>query len=83
MLDEFYQWFVGFSDAESNFSIVPQYETGGNKINRFNFRFTIGLHKDDKDVLLNIHNLLNIGNVVEYNNECKFIVTDKKLKGNW
>ena len=78
MLDEFYQWFVGFSDAESNFSIVPQYENTGNKINRFNFRFTIGLHIDDKDVLLNIQNLLGIGNITENNSECKFIVSDKE-----
>ena len=45
MLD-FHLWFVGFSDAESNFSIVPKQDINGN-VNRFTFVFGIGLHIDD------------------------------------
>jgi len=45
--DKFCQWFVGFSDGESNFSIVPGYS--GDKITKFSGRvraprFTRGLH---------------------------------------
>ena len=77
-MDKFFQWFSGFSDAESNFSIVPKYDKNGDKIVGFNFRFTIGLHLDDKHVLVFIHNLLGIGNINETDNECKFIVSDKE-----
>lgn len=43
-LDTFYQWFVGFTDGEACFSIVPKKDIKG-KINRFTFMFSIGLHK--------------------------------------
>ena len=75
--ETFYQWFVGFSDGESNFSILPKYDELKNKINRFNFRFTIGLHQDDQNVLVHIHNLLGVGYISENNEECKFVVSDK------
>jgi len=77
-LDKFYQWFSGFSDGESNFSIVPNYVENGNKINKFNFRFTIGLHIDDKYVLTYIQKLLGVGYLYENDKECKFIVSDKE-----
>jgi hypothetical protein len=82
-VDKFYQWFVGFSDGESNFSIVPSYGESGvsssaTKITKFNFRFTIGLHRDDKNALLSIHNLLAVGNINENGAECKFVVSDKE-----
>lgn len=77
-LDNFYQWFAGFSDGESNFSIIPNYAENGDKILKFNFRFTIGLHIDDKNVLIRIQNLLGVGYIYENNNECKFIVSDKQ-----
>lgn len=73
-LDNFYQWLVGFSDGESNFSIVPV--ENSNKINKFSFRFTIGLHSDDKNVLIYIQNLLGVGYIYENNKECKFIISD-------
>lgn len=75
--EKFYQWFVGFSDAESNFSIVPKYDKNINKINRFNFRFTIALHKDDKNLLLALQSLLGIGNILENNDECKLVISNK------
>lgn len=77
-MENFYQWFVGFSDGESNFSIVPIYGENGNKISKFNFRFTIGLHRDDKNVLVSIHNFLAVGNIKESGEECKFVVSDKE-----
>lgn len=77
-MDNFYQWFVGFSDGESNFSIVPIYGENGNKISKFNFRFTVGLHRDDKNVLVFMHNLLAVGNINESGEEYKFVVSDKE-----
>jgi hypothetical protein len=44
---EFYQWFVGFSDAESSFFIQPVLSSDGTKVSRFSFKFMIELHKDD------------------------------------
>ena len=76
MLD-FHLWFVGFSDAESNFSIVPKQDINGN-VNRFTFVFSIGLHKDDVEALEYIQSKLNIGIVRTYENECKFIVTKRE-----
>ncbi len=78
LTDAFLQWFVGFSDGESNFSIVPLYDKSGNKLNKFSFRFTIGLHRDDNNVLLSICNRLAIGNINESDEECKFVVSDKE-----
>ena len=73
-LEKFYKWFVGFSDAESNFIIVPQKIEGGD-VKKFNFRFTIGLHVDDYHTLIKIQNKLNIGRVSVIKDECKFIVS--------
>lgn len=76
MLD-FHSWFVGFSDAESNFSIVPKQDVNGN-VNRFTFVFGIGLHIDDVEALEYIQSKLNIGVVRTYKDECKFIVTKRE-----
>lgn len=73
MLD-FYSWFVGFADAESNFSIVPKQDINGD-VNRFTFVFGIGLHIDDVEALEYIQSKLNIGIVRTYKDECKFVVT--------
>ena len=73
-LEKFCQWFVGLSDAESNFIIVPQKIEGGD-VKKFNFRFTIGLHVDDYHTLIKIQNKLNIGRVSVIKDECKFIVS--------
>jgi hypothetical protein len=71
---------VGFSDGESNFSIVAKYDESGASSSPAgrSFRFTIGLHIDDKNVLVTMRNLLGIGNVNENSEECKFIVSDKE-----
>jgi len=73
--EDFSSWFVGFSDAEGSFNIVPKKQNG--KINRFSFMFVIRLHVDDFNVLGFIQNNLNIGRVVRDGDECKFLVTDK------
>ena len=74
--DDFLQWFVGFSDAESNFIIVPH--KNGTKVNKFTFRFTIKLHLDDQDSLIYIKNFLGIGYTFKTKDECGFIVSNKQ-----
>jgi len=74
--DNFLQWFVGFSDAESNFSIVPH--KNGNIVNKYTFRFTIRLHSDDEDSLIYIKNFLGIGYTFKNDDECGFIVSNKQ-----
>ena len=74
---DFDTWFVGFSDAESSFNIVPKQDSKGN-INRFTFMFVIGLHLDDYEALNYIQNKLNIGVVRIAKDECKFVVTKKE-----
>lgn len=74
--DNFLQWFVGFSDAESNFSVVPHKD--GTIINKFTFRFIIRLHSDDEDSLIFIKNYLNIGYTFKNDDECGFIISNKQ-----
>ena len=66
----FIQWFVGFSDAESNFLISID--------RRFiRFRFLISLHKDDVKVLHFIKSQFNCGIVFKENfHYCSFVVQD-------
>ena len=73
----FDSWFVGFSDAESSFNIVPKQDSKGN-ISRFTFMFVIGLHLDDLEALNYIQNKLNIGIVRIAKDECKFVVTKEE-----
>ena len=76
--EEFYKWFVGFADGESNFTIVFQKDTNGN-ITGASFRFIIELHIDDIDTLKYIKSKLNLGNEISvYGNSCKFTVIHKK-----
>ena len=76
--ENFIQWFVGFSDAESNFIINPLLKKDKVTISSFSFMFKIALHKDDESVLRYISNKLGIGKVRLYKNECIFNVTDKE-----
>lgn len=69
-LNNFYEWFCGFTDAEGSFYIV----TG----KRCAFRFQINLHKQDIDALYYIHKSLGFGEVRSYNNFASYTVT--KLK---
>ena len=69
-LTEFYQWFVGFSDAEGNFLISLDR-------NYVRFRFKISVHIDDIEILNLIKTKLSIGIVINENkNYCSFIVQD-------
>nr|ATI20432.1 LAGLIDADG endonuclease [Juglanconis juglandina] len=76
--ENFYQWFVGFADAESSFSIVPKSDKIRGNINRFSFMFKIALHKDDKDALIRIQTNLGFGKVSLDKDECKFVVTKQE-----
>jgi len=75
---EFLQWFVGFTDAEGNFSINPVLSKDGLTISKVGFMFKIALHEDDEKVLRYISTKLGVGGVRLYKNECIFSVTDKK-----
>ena len=61
--EEFLKWFVGFSDGESNFTIVFQKNKDGD-ITWASFRFIIELHRDDINTLKYIRSKLNIGNEI-------------------
>jgi len=74
----FLKWFVGFSDAESSFSIVPSLNKDKVTVSSFYFMFKIALHKDDEDVLRYIHNKLGVGKVRLYRDECIFNVIDRE-----
>ena len=78
--EDFFKWFVGFSDGESNFTIVLHKDQNGDILKGSAiFRFTIELHIDDKEVLNYIKSRLNIGTeVAVYGNSCKFTVVHKK-----
>lgn len=69
--NEFNQWFVGFSDGESSFSIT---EDNRGQNTRFNFRFIIGLHIDDKPLLEFIKTELGCGSITNNkdNTACYF-----------
>nr|QVG61570.1 hypothetical protein [Rhizoctonia sp.] len=66
--NEFLQWFVGFSDAESSFIINIKNKT------EVHFVFKITLHIDDVAVLYTIREKLGIGVVSIKGNTCSFRV---------
>ena len=68
---EFYKWFSGFTDAEGSFMITPLAKG-------FSFRFSIGLHIDDLNVLNYIKDKLGFGKVYSNDNTCHFNVTKKE-----
>jgi len=73
--NQFIEWFVGFSDGESNFTIGL--DKRGKTIN-LNFRFMIGLHMDDKPLLNFILNNLGCGYI--HNNNNKSVSQKQKQK---
>lgn len=72
--DKFYEWFVGFTDAEGNFSLGIDKR---NKNINFNFQFRIGLHKKDLLVLNYIKDKLNCGQVTVKEDIALFSITNK------
>ena len=78
-LSKFHEWFVGFSDGESNFSLNITYsEEDQTQIKRVKFEFRIALHIDDISTLELIKDRLQIGNVRKFNGNTMavFSVTD-------
>ena len=75
--NDFFEWFVGFTDGEGSFQIGVDTR---NNYPRFNFSapHTIGLHIDDKPVLELIQNNLNCGTVTSniFKSACYFTVAD-------
>lgn len=79
-MDNFYQWFLGFSEGECCFKIKPKYRNNKTKLHSFYFEFEIHLHLDEKDLLDNICNSLGIGKVYLYekSSSCSFVVGNEK-----
>ena len=73
-LSQFYQWFVGFCDAESSFILQPVLYN--NTIRKITFMFSIELHIDDLTVLNYIKSMLGVGNIRISKNKCIFTITD-------
>ena len=71
---DFLNWFVGFTDAEGNFLINSNIKNG--RVEKFNFRFTIRLHKDDLKVLQYIREVLQIGKV--YNHDLVYFLVTRQ-----
>lgn len=67
-MNNFYEWFSGFTDAEGVFYIAISYSCA--------FRFQINLHKEDIDALYYIHK--TFGEVRSYNNYSSYTVTRLK-----
>lgn len=76
--EDFYKWFVGFSDGESNFSIAFNKNNQGTVVGAA-FRFVIELHKDDIKALEYIRNSLGVNNkIATYGNSCKLVIGHSK-----
>jgi len=73
----FYQWFVGFCDAESSFMIQPVLDSN-NVIRKITWKFSIELHIDDLEVLKYIKSNLGLGNIRINKNKCIFTITDSE-----
>lgn len=70
LTDEFYEWLVGFVDAEGCFRIKND-----TRRPKAPFEFIINLHKDDRKALEYIKNTLGLGNVTERGNTATFSVS--------
>ncbi len=74
-LNEFYKWFVGFSDAEGMFNITQILNKG--KVECFSFRFKIELHKDDFNALHYIQRKLDMGSIYASKDSQIFTISKK------
>lgn len=70
--ENFYEWFCGLSDGEGSFYIKS---TGSRT---FSFRFQIGLHKDDLEMLKFIQKTLGMGRIFTYRSKSYFDVTKQQ-----
>lgn len=71
--EAFYDWFRGFCDAESNFTIRLRKKQ--DKLLGFEFLFRISLHKDDLKVLEFIQNNLKCGKIRSDRNTYVLIIS--------
>jgi hypothetical protein len=63
--EQIFEWLIGFIDAEGNFDIIKF----SNRPYAFEFRFRIGLHSYDTEVLVKIKNKLGIGSITQRTNK--------------
>lgn len=70
--DNFYEWFCGLTDGEGSFYIKS---TGSRT---FSFRFQLGLHKEDLEVLNFIQKTLGMGRIFTYRSQSYFDVTKQE-----
>jgi hypothetical protein len=76
--EQFFEWLIGFIDAEGNFDI----RKFSNRPYAFEFRFRIGLHSYDTEVLVKIQNKLGIGSITPWGScGCKATAKEKKSQG--
>jgi LAGLIDADG endonuclease len=77
---EFIEWFVGFTDAEGNFTFAIRRDKATNDIKSCQFFFQIGLHIDDLEALYIIKNKLGCGSISKKRENPKIVnyfVTDQ------
>jgi LAGLIDADG endonuclease len=70
-MNNFFEGLIGFIDTEGNFDI----RRFSNRPYAFEFRFRIGLHSYDTEVLVKIQNKLGIGSITQITNK-----NDKALR---
>lgn len=75
--EDFFDWFRGFCDAESNFLVRIRKGSDG-KLIGFEFIFRIALHIDDLEVLKIIQDKLKCGKIVKNRNTFVFWVSSLK-----
>jgi hypothetical protein len=75
--EDFYDWFRGFCDAESNFTIRIR-KRNDKSVQGFEFIFRIALHIDDLKVLKIIQDKLNCGKIIRNRNTYVFLVSSLK-----
>jgi LAGLIDADG endonuclease len=72
--EDFYDWFRGFCDAESNFTVRVRKNKDKN-IQGFEFIFRIALHIDDIKVLKKVQDKLNCGKIIRDRNTYIYLVS--------
>ena len=71
---EFWEWLCGLTDGEANFYIRRR--SGDTPV--YSFKYSFGVHVDDKDMLIFIQKTLGIGKVSTYGSVSKYEVYDLK-----
>lgn len=71
---EFWEWLCGLTDGEGNFYI--RCRSGDYPV--YSFKYSFGVHVDDKDMLIFIQKTLGIGKVSTHGNVARYEVYDLK-----